>query len=311
MTNYDLVIIGGGPAGLTAAIYGARTGLQTLVLEQAISGGQMRLTGDIENYPGYETISGATLSMALHEQAIKQGARLEISTVEKLEFKNDQHFVETADKTFLARSIIIASGSHRLNLDCPGADEFIGKGVSFCALCDSGFVRDEVVAVVGGGNSALEEAQYISRFASKVIIIHRRDEFRADKIIQEKARQNSKIEFMMDSEVVKIEGTDIISTIHVKNKVTGKMQFVTVGGIFVFVGNAPNTDFVPPKIKRSVGGWIETNEKLETNIPGIYAAGDVRNTDLRQIVSACADGARAAVNASRYLDILKLPPVKN
>jgi thioredoxin reductase (NADPH) len=301
MREIELIIIGGGPAGLTAAIYGSRAGLSTLVLEKAITGGQMRLTGEIENFPGFLEISGADFSTKLHEQAAKDGAEIKISEVLGLELKDGQRIVKTKDESLLGKTIIIATGTSNKNLPIPGAEEFVGRGVSFCALCDANFMRNEDVAVIGGGNSALEEADYLTRFAKKVYIIHRRDEFRAVKAVEDKAKNNPKIEFLLSSEAEKIEGSDIVEKILVKNMKSGEFQSLNVGGVFMFVGKNPLTEFLPKEIKTLNGGWIETDSKLQTSVEGIFAAGDVRDTDLRQVITAAADGARAAMNAYHYL----------
>ncbi|MDR2198201.1 MAG: thioredoxin-disulfide reductase [Deltaproteobacteria bacterium] len=301
MSALDLVIIGGGPAGLTAGIYGSRAGLSTLILEKSITGGQMRLTGEIENFPGFPLISGAEFSTKLHEQAFNDGAAIKVAGVSGVDLSGGRILVRTADETIEASSLIIATGTKNVNLDRPGAEEFVGRGVSFCALCDAGFMRGETVAVVGGGNSALEEADYLARFAEKVYLIHRRDEFRAVKAVQDKAASNPKIEMLLSSEVERIDGTDIVETVTVKNKKTGESKKYPVAGVFMFVGKVPQTEFLPPEIKTAKGGWIETNERLETNVSGVFAAGDVRDTDLRQVITAAADGARAAVNAYHYL----------
>ncbi|MDR1039948.1 MAG: FAD-dependent oxidoreductase [Deltaproteobacteria bacterium] len=302
MKTYDLIVIGGGPAGLSASIYASRAGLKVLVLEQTISGGQMRLTGAIENYPGFPEVTGAELSEALHRQAIGQGAELAASVARSLKHEPDLFTVEASTGTFRAGAAVVASGTFHRNLPCPGAEEFVGKGVSFCALCDAGFVRDEAVAAVGGGNSALEEADFLARYASKVYVVHRRDEFRADRAIQDRARANPKIEFLLSSEIEAIEGSDIVERVLVRDKKTGEVKPYSVGGVFMFVGSLPNADFLPPGVERSPsGGWIVTDDQLQTSLPGLFAAGDVRDTDLRQIVTATADGARAGVNAAKYL----------
>ncbi|MDR2338760.1 MAG: FAD-dependent oxidoreductase, partial [Deltaproteobacteria bacterium] len=300
MSEYELVIIGGGPGGLTAAIYGSRAGLSTLVLEKAITGGQMRLTGEIENYPGIPLISGADLSAKLHEQAETEGAVIKIAEVTGIDLSGGKKTVQTKDGSFGAKTVVIATGTSNRNLPVPGADEFVGRGVSFCALCDAGFMKNEVVLVVGGGNAALEEAEYLARFASKVIVVHRRDEFRAVKAVEAKARKNPKIEFLLSCEVEKIEGTDIVETIHVKSKKTGEIQTIKASGVFMFVGKDPLSGFLPPEIERLSGGWVKTDNNLQTTVPGIYAVGDVRDTELRQVVTAAADGARAAIAAFHF-----------
>ncbi|MDR1313664.1 MAG: FAD-dependent oxidoreductase [Deltaproteobacteria bacterium] len=300
--TYDLVVIGGGPAGLSASIYAARAGLKVLVLEQTISGGQMRLTGTIDNYPGFPEVTGAELSEALHRQALQQGAELVASVARKLRPEDGGFVIESSTGTYRCGAAIAASGTFHRNLPCPGAEEFVGKGVSFCALCDAGFVRDEAVAAVGGGNSALEEADFLTKYASKVYVIHRRDEFRAEKALQDRARANPKIEFVLSAEIDAIEGSDIVERVLVRDKKTGEVKPISVGGVFMFVGSSPNADYLPHDVLRSQGGWIATDDKLQTSLPGLFAAGDVRDTDLRQIVTATADGARAGMNASKYLE---------
>ncbi|MDR2612567.1 MAG: FAD-dependent oxidoreductase [Deltaproteobacteria bacterium] len=302
MGKYDLIVIGGGPAGLTASIYASRAGLKTLVLEQTISGGQMRLTGIIENYPGFPEVTGAELSDAMYRQAQRQGAEIASASARSLRKDGDGFAIEASSGSHQAGAVISASGTYHRNLACRGAEEYVGRGVSFCALCDAGFVRNDTVAAVGGGNSALEEADYLARFASKVYVIHRRDEFRADKALQARALANPKLEFLLSSEVEAIEGSDIVERILVRNKKTGEVTPFAVGGVFMFVGSAPNTDYLPPEVDTAEGGWIKTDARLQTSVPGIFAAGDVRDTDLRQIATATADGARAGVNAARFLE---------
>jgi thioredoxin reductase (NADPH) len=304
MRDFDLIIIGGGPAGLTAAIYGARAGLSVLVLEKAITGGQMRLTSEIENFPGFALVSGADLAAKLHEQAESYGVEIRIGSAQSLVIQGGRKLVCVNDASIEAGAVIIATGTTNKNLPCPGAKEFVGRGVSFCALCDAGFVRNEDVVVVGGGNAALEEANYLARYASRVTVVHRRDEFRALKAVENKARENPKIDFLLSSEVESIEGSDIVERIKVKDKKTGNVQTLKVGGVFMFVGKSPITDFLPLEIETTPGGWIKTNERMETSVPGVYAAGDVRETDLRQIVTAAADGARAALSAYHHLTSL-------
>ncbi|MDR1040613.1 MAG: FAD-dependent oxidoreductase [Deltaproteobacteria bacterium] len=301
MKTYDLVIVGGGPAGLSASIYASRAGLKVLVLEQTISGGQMRLTGTIENYPGFPEVTGAELSEALHRQAVKQGAELLASVARTLRSEDGRFVIESSTGTYLCGAAVAASGTIHRNLSCPGAEEYVGRGVSFCALCDAGFVRDDTVAAVGGGNSALEEADFLTKYAAKVYVIHRRDEFRADMALQDRARANPKIEFVLSAEIDAIEGSDIVERVLVRDKKTGDVRALSVGGVFMFVGSSPNADYLPRDVKRTEAGWIQTDQNLQTSFPGLFAAGDVRDTDLRQIVTATADGARAGMNASKYL----------
>ncbi|MDR2349209.1 MAG: thioredoxin-disulfide reductase [Deltaproteobacteria bacterium] len=307
MIEYDLAIIGGGPGGLTASIYGSRAGLKTLVLEKVITGGQMRLTSGIENYPGFPNITGEELSKSLHQQAMNHGAEILSRTVKSIVFEDFRKIIDTDEESFGTKTIIIATGTRHNNIDCPGAREFAGRGLSFCALCDGAFMRNEVAAVVGGGNSALEEADYLSRFATKVYLIHRRDEFRADKHLRTRILDNPKVEFIPSAVVARVSGSDIVEEIEVKSLKTGEITPLKVGGVFVYVGNSPNTAFLPPEIKTNAAGYILTDDKLETSVPGVYAAGDVRDTDLRQIVTAVADGARAAVNANRRIEETPCP----
>jgi thioredoxin reductase (NADPH) len=302
MTTYDLITVGGGAAGLTASIYASRAGFKALSIEQAVTGGQMRLTGGIENYPGFPEVTGAELSEALHRQAKKQGAETLQATVRAVRPEKGGFALECSNGVYRAGAVIAASGTVHRNLTCPGAAEFVGRGVSFCALCDGGFVRGETVACVGGGNAALEEADYLTNFADKVYVVHRRDEFRADKAVEDRARANPKIEFLLSAEIDAIEGGDIVERMLVRFKKTGETSPYAVGGIFMYVGSSPNTDYIPPEAERVEGGWIKTDARLMTTVPGLFAAGDVRDTDLRQIVTAAADGARAGVNASKYLE---------
>jgi thioredoxin reductase (NADPH) len=298
----ELAIIGGGPAGLTAAVYGCRAGLRTLLIEKAITGGQMRLTSEIENWPGLLSVEGADLSDKMREQAEHFGTRFQTEEVLGLNLRGEIKLIKTSGELIAARAIVVASGTRHRNLDCPGAAEFVGRGVSFCAICDAAFMRNETVAVVGGGNSALEEALYLTRFAKKVYLIHRRDELRADKAVADKARASKKIEFRLSSLVEKVDGTDIVEKITLRNLKNQEATELEVAGLFLFVGTLPNSEFLPEEIKKANGGWILTSPSLETSVPGVFAAGDVRETDLRQVITAAADGARAAMSAYRFLE---------
>jgi thioredoxin reductase (NADPH) len=296
-----LVIVGGGPAGLTAAIYGRRAGLDVLVLEKGMAGGQITITAEIENWPGIPMISGEELARAFREHAEKFSPEFREAEVKKVSIEAGKKVVATDKGDIEAEAVIIATGASFRKLGCPGEAEFTGRGVSYCAVCDGAFFEDQVIAVVGGGNTAVEEADYLTRFASKVYIIHRRDSFRADRAVVEKAMANPKIEPVWNSVVEKIKGTDMVEGIVLKNVKTGETSELPVAGVFVFVGMNPNSDFVKGLVETKDGGWIVTNEMLETSVEGIFAAGDVRDKFLRQVVTAAGDGATAAMAAYSYI----------
>ncbi|KRT35984.1 thioredoxin-disulfide reductase [Acetomicrobium hydrogeniformans] len=301
MEKRELVIVGGGPAGLTAAIYGRRAGLDVLVLEKGMAGGQITITAEIENWPGIPMISGEELARAFREHAEKFSPEFREAEVKKVSIEAGKKVVATDKGDIEAEAVIIATGASFRKLGCPGEAEFTGRGVSYCAVCDGAFFEDQVIAVVGGGNTAVEEADYLTRFASKVYIIHRRDSFRADRAVVEKAMANPKIEPVWNSVVEKIKGTDMVEGIVLKNVKTGETSELPVAGVFVFVGMNPNSDFVKGLVETKDGGWIVTNEMLETSVEGIFAAGDVRDKFLRQVVTAAGDGATAAMAAYSYI----------
>ncbi|MDR2301366.1 MAG: thioredoxin-disulfide reductase [Deltaproteobacteria bacterium] len=308
MADYDLIVIGAGPAGLTAAVYGRRAGLGVLVLERTIAGGQMRLTGDIENWPGAVVTTGEELSEAMRNQAQAFGTEFKDAMVTGIEVAAKGglgHTVKTNVGDLKAPAIIVATGAYHKNLDSDKAREMAGRGVSFCAICDGGFYRGKEVAVVGGGNAALEQAMYLTNHASKVHLIHRRDEFRAHRLVQDRLDKNPKIQKHLSHEVHDIKGTDGVEGLVLKDKKTGATKDLDVPGVFLFIGSAPHSGFLPPEIEKAPGGWIVTDRALKTSVPGIFAAGDVRDTELRQIVTAAADGALAAMGAYEYLQGLK------
>ncbi|MDR1308774.1 MAG: FAD-dependent oxidoreductase [Deltaproteobacteria bacterium] len=306
MSQYDLIIIGAGPAGLTAAMYGRRAGLSVLVLEQTVAGGQMRLTGDIENWPGLSVTTGDELSEAMRAQSESFGAEFREAMVSGLvpasEASGPDHAVKVLGPDLTAPAIIVASGAYHRSLDCPGAKDFHGRGVSFCAICDGGFFRNQEVAVVGGGNTALEQAMYLTNHASRVHLVHRRDGYRADRLVQDRLAKNPKIETHLGYEVVAIEGKDEVERLRLRHAMSGREKSLEVPGVFLFVGSAPYSDFLPEAIRKAPGGWVITDRSLQTSVGGIFAAGDVRDTDLRQIVTAAGDGALAAMNAYHYLE---------
>ncbi|OIQ54106.1 thioredoxin-disulfide reductase [Neomoorella thermoacetica] len=299
---YDLMIIGGGPAGLTAALYGARGGLNTILLEMGAPGGQAGQTDRIENYPGFpDGITGIDLAMKFAEQAQRFGARLEMTTVREVDFSRANKKVITSNGEYEARAVIIASGAHPRPLGVPGEAELRGRGVSYCATCDGAFFRDKKVAVVGGGDSAVEEALFLTRFASQVTIIHRRDALRATRVIQDRARDNPKISFQWNTVVNAIQGKDKVSSLQLKDVRTGALREEPFDGVFIFIGLEPNTDFLGGALTLDPDGYIVTREDLATSIPGVFAAGDVRAKNFRQVSTAVGDGAVAAMAAERYL----------
>lgn len=300
---YDVIIIGGGPAGLTAGLYAGRARLKTLILEKATAGGQAATTDLIENYPGFpDGVGGYELTQRIRQQAEHFDCQIkEISPVTNIEADGDLRRVVTENGDFMAKTIIIASGSEPRTMGVPGESEFRGKGVSYCATCDGAFFRDKVVAVVGGGNSAVEEAIFLTKFASKVYIIHRRSELRADKIVQERAFSNPKIEMIWDAHVKKILGNGKVEEMVVENKRTHERRDVPVDGVFFYIGNVPNTTFCEGAVDLDDGDYVITSESLLTSVPGIFACGDCRANLLKQVAVAVGEGALAAVEADKYI----------
>ena len=301
METHELVIIGGGAAGLTAAIYGARAGLDLVVLEKSSYGGQILITSEVENWPGIKAITGPDLAQSFYEHALSLGVTFRKSLVREIIPGKDHHIVKTDSGEIAAKAIIIATGATFRRLGCTGENGLIGAGVSFCAVCDGAFFTGVEVAVVGGGNTAVEEACYLTRFASKVHIIHRRNEFRADRLVVERALKNEKIVPVWDSVVESINGTDLVEGITLKNVKTGALSELPVEGVFVFVGTVPTLGFLGNQLDRADGGWIATDRHMASSVPGIFAAGDVRDTPLRQVVTAAGDGALAAMSAYHWI----------
>ena len=300
--EYDIIIIGGGPAGLTAGLYASRARLKTLLVEQGLFGGYMTMADQIENYPGFpEGISGFELSELMHKQATGHGLETIQAEVTGMALRDGQKEVQTAEGNYNAKAVIIASGSERQKLGIPGEKEYTGKGVSYCATCDAAFFVDLPVAVVGGGNSAITEALHLSKFASKVVVIHRRDQLRATRAVQEKAFAEPKIDFLWDTIVISFEGTDLVNQIKLRNVKSGQESTLDIAGTFISTGFKPNTEYLKGIVSLDSAGAIITNDNLETNVPGIFAAGDIRTNSIRQIVAAAGDGAIAAVNAEKYI----------
>ncbi len=301
MEKKELVIIGSGPAGMTAAIYGKRAGIDLVVLEKGQPGGQILITNEVENWPGTIETTGQALADTFRKHAEHLGAEIRRADVQALVPGAKTHVVKTANGDIEAKTVIIATGAYFRRLGCPGEAELTGAGVSYCAVCDGAFFTDVEVAVVGGGNTAVEEAEYLTRFASKVYIIHRRNEFRADKLVVERALANPKIQPVWDSVVESIDGTDLVEGVTLKNVKTNEISKLPVEGVFMFVGTLPNISFLGDQPARDDGGWIKTDCKMATSVPGIFAAGDVRDTPLRQVVTAASDGATAAMSAYHHL----------
>jgi len=300
--EYQLVILGGGPAGLTAGIYAARDKINTLVVEKSMIGGLIIYADFIENFPGFpDGISGMDLTQLMMKQGEKFGMKVLAADVTGLEIHDRKKIIRTSSGDLSAEAVILAMGSERIPLDVPGEKEFTGRGVSYCATCDAAFFRDRPVAIVGGGNSAVSEALHLAKFASQVNLIHRRDTLRATPVFVDKARSEPKIRFVLDSTIDSIEGKEEVEKLRLNNVKTGAKSDLPVSGVFVAVGQRPNTGFLKGLVPLDSNGYIITNEKMETGIPGVLAAGDIRSNSIRQTISAAGDGATAAIYADRYL----------
>lgn len=301
---YDVIIVGAGPAGMTAAVYTSRANMSTLLIERGVPGGQMANTEDIENYPGYDHILGPELANKMFEHAQKFGAEYAYGDVKRIEDGFPYKKVLTGDKAYLAKAVIVATGTQYRKLGIPGEEKLTGRGVSWCAVCDGAFFKERELVVIGGGDSAVEEAGFLTKFASKVTIIHRRDELRAQKIIQERAFNNPKIEFIWNHVPVEILGDDKVTGIRIKHTQTGEEQEVPCDGVFIYIGMDPLTDTVKDLGVLSEDGYALTDEQMRSKVEGIFFAGDVRQKNLRQIVTATSDGSLAAVAAQAYVEEL-------
>ena len=301
-SDFDVIIIGGGPAGLSAGLYTSRAGFKSLLIEKAMIGGQITNAEMVENYPGFtDGISGFDLSDSIHRQATKFGLETVSAEVSGVELGGRNKLVQTSEGEYTARAVIIAGGAALQRLGVPREEELTGRGVSYCATCDGAFFRDKAVAVIGGGNSAVEEAILLTRFVSRVIIIHRRDQLRASKIAQERAFANDKIEFLWDTVVEGIIGDDKVTGLKVSNVKTNETSTIEVAAAFIYVGQKPATDYLKGMIPLDEEGRIITNEKMETEVSGVFAAGDIRRHSARQVITAAGDGATAALSAEKYL----------
>lgn len=307
MEKREVIIIGSGPAGLTAAIYTARANLNPLVFEGLKAGGQLMITTEVENYPGFsEGINGPELIDELRAQAEKFGAELEAEDVTKVEFSADKKIVWVEDEAYEAETVIIATGATANLLGLENENRLMGRGVSACATCDGFFFKDKVICVVGGGDSAMEEATFLTRFASKVYLIHRRDQFRASKIMIKKAEENPKIEFVLNSVVEDILGDDRVTGIRLKSTKTGEVSDLEISGVFMAIGHTPSTELFKGILNTNEKGYILTSENKSqltaTNIPGVFACGDVQDSNYRQAITAAGSGCMAALDAERYLE---------
>lgn len=301
LVQADVIIVGAGPGGLTAALYASRANLKTIIIEKGMPGGEINNTADVENYPGFKLISGPELANHIFESAMAFGAEHVYGDVEKIEVEGLTKKIHTSKTIYQAPVVIVATGANHRKLGVPGEELLAGKGVSYCAVCDGFFFRNRHVIVVGGGDSAVEEGTYLTQFADKVTIIHRRDELRAQKVLQNRAFANEKVNFVWDTVVEEIIGENNVEGVKVRNVKTDETSTIEADGVFVYVGLIPNSDTVKALNVTNEEGWIVTNNQMETSVPGLFAVGDVRHTNLRQIATAVGDGSQAGHMAYQYL----------
>jgi thioredoxin reductase (NADPH) len=299
-----VLILGSGPAGLSAALYAARANLDPIVLSGMELGGQVSLTYIVENYPGFpDGVGGMEMVELFQKQAERFGAKVEFDSASQVDLSGPPFRVKTQNgKLYLAETLIITTGARAVHLNIPGEIDFTGRGVSYCATCDGWFFKNKDVLVVGGGDSALEEGIFLTRYADSVTIVHRRDELRAGPILQERARQNSKMNFMWNKVVTKIEGNGAVEEVHLKDTETGEEQVQTTGGVFIFIGHTPNTELFKGQLELDDQGYIVVDKLMRTGIPGVFAAGEVADPHFRQVVTSAGMGAAAAMSAGHYLD---------
>ena len=302
IAEYDIIIVGAGPAGLAAGLYAARARRRTLLIERKVTGGQIALTADVENYPGIDSINGFDLATAMHTQAEKYGMETAYADVTAIDERDDgRQVLRTSEGEYAAAAVILTGGADYNRLGVPGEERLTGFGVSYCATCDAAFFKDQDVAVIGGGDSAMEEGLFVTRYVRKASVIHRRDTLRASAILRERAFANQKIEFVWNSVVEEILGAASVAGVRIRNVETGVTSTLDVAGVFIFIGLTPNTAYLKGKLKMDDGGHIYVNEWMETGIPGIFAAGDIRANSARQVVTAAGDGATAAIRADHYI----------
>lgn len=307
---YDLVIVGGGPGGLTAGIYAMRAALKTVLLERGVPGGQVTMSDEVENYPGIENIGGAELSMKFAQHAQSYGLEVRYTEVVEVEPGLDHHRIHLdSGEVIDTYSVILATGGKPRKLEIPGEDEYYGKGVSYCAVCDGFFFRGKTVVVVGGGDSATEESLYLAKLAKQVYIVHRRDELRAGKILQKRVLADCNIEMVWNTVLTAINADDDgVCSVSMKDTITGETRDLNTDGVFIFIGFEPNNQLVPASTRMNADGYVVTDEKCETNIPGIFAIGDLREKYARQIVISAADGSTAALAAAHYVETKREMP---
>ena len=304
--EYDVLILGAGPAGLSAAIYAARGAARTAILDISMFGGQPSNYLELENYPALGKIGGYDMMEKFEEHADMFNIdKYPMQEIENINLLKTPKIIETKEFTIEAKSIIIATGAQAKKLGINGESEFLGRGVSYCAVCDGAFYKDKIVAVVGGGNAAVEEGCYLTKFAKKVYVIHRRNQLRADKIVQDRAFNNTKVEFIFDTIPVEIQGNNTVETLVLKDMKTNEIKNLAVDGVFPYIGFTPNVEHINAQLKQDKNGFIETNETMETSVKGVFAVGDVRITPLRQVITAAADGAIAGCYATKYIESLE------
>ncbi len=311
MKLYDTAIIGGGGAGLTAALYTARANLKTVLFEKMVPGGQIAVTDMVENYPGFpEGILGPEVASRMEAQAKKYGAEIRYQEVTRLARDGENFQIEAGDFSCEARTVVIASGAAFRTLKVGGERELTGKGVSYCATCDGAFFKNKEIVVVGGGDSAIQEGIFLTRFVNRLTVVHRRNELRASPILQDRARSNPKIYFIWDTVVTEIQGEKKVSGVRLKNVKTGEEQVFKTDGIFIFIGHDPVSKFCSGFVEQDAGGYVVTNERLETSVPGVYACGEVRKGAVRQLVAACGEGCQAALEVQNFLEHHQEGPVR-
>jgi len=299
--EYDIVIVGAGPAGLAAGLYAARARRRTLLVERKVTGGQIALTSDVENYPGFDSINGFDLAQRMHAQAGKYGMETAYADVTAVDQLDGKHLVRTSEGDFVAKAVIVTGGADYNRLGVPGEERLTGHGVSYCATCDAAFFKDQDVAVIGGGDAAVDEGLFVARYARKVYVIHRRDTLRASAILQERAFAEPKMSFVWNTVVEEIVGEDAVAGLRLRNVATGETSTLDVAAAFVFIGLTPNTGYLRGKLEMDPAGHVRVNEWMETNVPGLFAAGDIRANSARQVVTAAGDGATAAIRADHYI----------
>ncbi len=305
MKSYDVLIIGGGGAGLTAAIYASRANLATLLLEKLTPGGQIALTDVVENYPGFpKGITGPEISQFMEEQAKRYGTEVVYQEVQSVAKENGTFKIQCASEQYQAKAVILASGASFRMLNIPKEKELTGKGVSYCATCDGAFFKQKEIVVVGGGDSALQEGLFLTRFATKVSVVHRRDKLRASPILQDRAKNHQKIQFIWDTVLEKITGEKKVEGVVLKNVKTNQAQDFKTDGVFIFIGHDPNSSFLKGFVELDEKGYVKTNGSTATSVPGVFAAGEIRAGAVKQLVSACGEGCEAALAAQEYIEHL-------